>query len=81
MNNNPMDILKNMLSMGNTPQMIQQMIFQKNPQLKVLANQMKQSGMNPVQFATQYAKQNNIPIDENYISNMYQQMQSMIPKK
>ena len=81
MNNNPMDILKNMLSMGNTPQMIQQMIFQKNPQLKILANQMKQSGMNPVQFATQYAKQNNIPIDENYISNMYQQMQSMIPKK
>lgn len=81
MNNNPMDILKNMLSMGNTPQMIQQMIFQKNPQLKVLANQMKQSGMNPVQFATQYAKQNNIPIDENYISNMYQQMQNMIPKK
>ena len=79
--NNPMDIFRNMLSMGNDPRIIEQMIYQQNPQLRVLANQMKQSGLTPIQFAVQYAKQNNIPIQENYLFNMCQQMQSMTPKK
>ena len=79
--NNPMDIFRNMLSMGSDPRMIEQMIYQQNPQLRVLANQMKQSGLTPIQFAMQYAKQNNIPIQENYLFNMCQQMQSMTPKK
>ena len=78
--NNPMDIFRNMLSMGSDPRMIEQMIYQQNPQLRVLANQMKQSGLTPIQFAMQYAKQNNIPIQENYLFNMCQQMQSMTPK-
>jgi hypothetical protein len=78
--NNPLDIFRNMLSMGNDPQQIQNMIFQQNPQLKVLANQIKQSGLTPIQFVLQYAKQNNIPIQENYLLNMCQQMQSMTPK-
>lgn len=78
--NNPLDIFRNMLSMGNDPQQIQNMIFQQNPQLKILANQIKQSGLTPIQFVLQYAKQNNIPIQENYLLNMCQQMQSMTPK-
>ena len=78
--NNPLDIFRNMLSMGNDPQQIQNMIFQQNPQLKVLANQIKQSGLTPIQFVLQYAKQNNMPIQENYLLNMCQQMQSMTPK-
>lgn len=79
--NNPMDIFRNMLSMGNDPQKIQQMVLGQNPQLKVLANQIKQSGLTPIQFVLQYAKQNNIPIQENYLLSMCQQMQSMTPRK
>lgn len=81
MNNNPLDIFKNFMSMGTNPQQIQNMIFQQNPQLRVIANQMKQSGLSPVQFVMQYAKQNNLPIQENNLLTMCQQMQSMTPKQ
>lgn len=81
MNNNPINIFQSMLSMGNDPRKIQEMILNQNPNLRALANQMKQSGLNPMQFVLQYAKQNNIPIQENYLLNMCQQMQSMTPKK
>jgi len=81
MNGSPLDIFKNFMSMGTNPQQIQNMIFQQNPQLRVIANQMKQSGLSPVQFVMQYAKQNNLPIQENSLLTMCQQMQSMTPKQ
>lgn len=81
MNNNPLDIFKSFMSMGTNPQQIQNMIFQQNPQLRVLANQIKQSGLTPIQFVMQYAKQNNIPIQENALLSMCQQMESMTPKQ
>jgi hypothetical protein len=79
MNNNPMNILQQFLSMGSNPQMIQQNIFQQNPQLQVIYNQMMQSGLPPMQFVMQYARQNNI--DPNMINNMYNQMRGMIPQQ
>lgn len=79
--NNPVEIFKNFMKMGNTPKQIEEMIYQQNPQLRVLANQMKQSGLTPVEFVMQYAKQNNIPIQENSVHSMCQQMQSMTPKQ
>ena len=81
MNGNPIEIFKQFMNMGKNPKQIEEMIYQQNPQLRVIANQMKQSGMTPVQFAMQYAKQNNMPIQENYLLNMCQQMESMTPKK
>ena len=81
MNGSPLDIFKNFMSMGTNPQQIQNMIFQQNPQLKIIANQMKQSGLSPVQFVMQYAKQNNIPIQENSLLTMCQQMKGMTPKQ
>jgi hypothetical protein len=42
---------------------------------------MKESGLTPIQFAMQLAKQNNMPIQENALLSMCQQMQSMTPKK
>ena len=81
MNGSPLDIFKNFMTMGTNPQQIQNMIFQQNPQLKIIANQMQQSGLSPIQFVMQYAKQNNIPIQENSLLTMCQQMQSMTPKK
>lgn len=76
MNNNAIALFQQMLSMGNNPQQIAQAIFQQNPQLQVIANQMQQSGMSPMNFVMQYARQQNI--DPNMIQNMYQQMRGMI---
>ena len=78
---NPVDVFKQFMSMGKDPKQIEQMIYQRNPQMLALANQMKESGLNPIQFAMQYAKQNNMPIQENTLLSMCQQMQSMTPKK
>ena len=79
--NNPVEIFKRFMTMGKDPKQIEEMIYQQNPQLRVLANQMKQSGLTPVEFVMQYAKQNNIPIQENSVHSMCQQMQSMTPNK
>ena len=76
MNNNAIALFQQMLSMGNNPQQIAQAIFQQNPQLQVIANQMQQSGMSPMNFVMQYARQQNI--DPSMIQNMYQQMRGMI---
>lgn len=78
---NPMDLFKQFMTMGKDPKQIEQMIYKQNPQMLALANQMKESGLSPIQFAMQLAKQNNIPIQENVLLNMCQQMQSMTPKK
>lgn len=77
-NNNPMMLFQQMLSMGNNPQQIEQMILQQNPQLQVISNQMKQSGMSPLDFVMQYARQNNI--NPNLINQMANQMRGMLPK-
>lgn len=76
MQNNPINIFQQFLAMGNNPQQVAQMIFQQNPQLQVIANQMKQSGLAPMDFVMQYARQQNI--DPNFIQNMYNQMKGMI---
>lgn len=62
MQQNPMNMLMQMLSMGNNPQQIIQSIAAQNPQVQAVFNQMQQSGMSPQQYAMQYAKQNNINI-------------------
>lgn len=77
---NPMDLFKQFMTMGKDPKQIEQMIYKQNPQMLALANQMKESGLSPIQFAMQLAKQNNVPIQENALLNMCQQMQSMTPK-
>lgn len=79
MNNNPLGMFQQFLSMGPNPQMIQQALFQQNPQMQVIYNQMQQSGLSPVQFVMQYARQNNI--DPNMVNNMYNQMRGMIPQQ
>ena len=61
---NPLQIFSNFLNMGNNPQQIAQMIISQNPNLQAVLNHMQQSGMNPLQFAMQYAKQNNMNINE-----------------
>jgi hypothetical protein len=78
--NNAINIFKNMIAMGNDPKQVEKMILAQNPQLMALSNQIKESGLSPIDFAMKYAKQNNIPIQENALLNMCQQMQSMTPR-
>ena len=79
--NNPMEIFKNFMKMGSNPKQIEEMIYQQNPQLRVLSNQMRQSGLSPVEYVMQLAKQNNMPLQENSVQSMFQQMQDMTPKQ
>lgn len=79
--NNAINIFKNMIAMGSDPKQVEKMILAQNPQLMALSNQIKESGLTPIDFAMKVAKQNNIPIQENALLNMCQQMRSMTPKQ
>lgn len=78
---NPQQVMKQILSMNVNPQEIERVILAQNPQLQILANQMKQSGLSPMQFVMQMAKQNNIPIQENVLNNTYNEMLNMANSK
>lgn len=71
-NNNPMQQMLQMLSMSNNPNQVVQMLAQRNPNVQAILNQMQQSGMTPQQFAMQYARQNNIDI--NQVANAFRKM-------
>lgn len=67
------NLINQLLGMGTNPQQVEQVLFQRYPHLRVISNQMSQSGMSPLQFAMQVAKQNNIPIQPNIMASMFQQ--------
>ena len=71
-NNNPMQQMLQMLSMSNNPNQVVQMLAQQNPNVQAILNQMQQSGMTPQQSAMQYARQNNIDI--NQVANAFRKM-------
>ena len=60
---NPQQVIQ-MLFQGGNPQQMMQSMMQQNPQMRAIFNQQKQSGMTMEQYARQYAKQNNINIDQ-----------------
>lgn len=62
MQQNPMNILMQLMTMGNNPQQITNQILSQNPQMRIAFNQMQQSGMSTKDYVLQYAKQNNIDI-------------------
>lgn len=62
MQQGPMEVLMQMIAMGNNPQKITEQMLYQNPQVRTVFNQMQQSGLTPQQFVFQYAKQNNINI-------------------
>ena len=74
------NLISQLLGMGPNPQQVEQMLFQRYPHLRIISNQMIQSGMSPLQFAMQVAKQNNIPIQPNMMAAMFQQGMNMIPR-
>lgn len=70
MNNNPMQMIFQMMQAGNNPQQILNTIVNQNPQARALMTQIKNSGMSPQQFLSQYAKQNNIDLNNNPMVQM-----------
>ena len=60
---NPAQLLMQMMSQGNNPNLIIQNMLRNNPRLHPLMSQMQQSGLTPKEFVTQYAKQNNLNIN------------------
>lgn len=64
MNNNIVNLIMQMMTNGQNPNQVVEQIISKNQEAQVLFNQMKQSGMSIKDFTLQYAKQNNINIEE-----------------
>lgn len=62
MNNQIINMLMPLFSGNVNPNQILQGMVSKNPQMNAVLNQMKTSGMTPMQFLQQYAKQNNIDL-------------------
>ena len=59
-----MNILMQLMAGGGNPQQMLQNMIRQNPQVNAIFNQQKQSGMTMEQFVRQYAKQNNIDINQ-----------------
>lgn len=66
-NNQFMQIM-NLMRSGQNPNILINQMAQQNPQVKMMLEQFKNSGMTPQQFVYQYARQNNIDISQ--IENM-----------
>lgn len=64
MTNNIVNLIMQMMTNGQNPNQVVEQIISKNQEAQVLFNQMKQSGMSIKDFTLQYAKQNNINIDQ-----------------
>ena len=63
MNNNPMNMVYQMLSRGMNLQMMLQQMISQNPQSQFILNQVQQSGLSLRDYTLQYARQNNIDIN------------------
>lgn len=77
---NAINQFRQILTMGNDPNALQQIILQSNPQLQIIANQMQQSKMTPTQYIMQMAKQYNIPLTEQMVNNLMQSLKWFIPR-
>ena len=64
MNNNIVNLIMQMMTNGQNPNQVVEQIISKNQEAQVLFNQMKQSGMSIKDFTLQFARQNNINIDQ-----------------
>lgn len=61
--NNSIQFINQVMSMGKNPQAIVQQLINQNPQIQYIFNQVKQSGMSNKDYAINFAKQNNMDIN------------------
>lgn len=66
--NNQFLQIMNLMRSGQNPNILINQMAQQNPQIKMMLEQLKNSGMSPQQFVYQYARQNGIDISQ--IENM-----------
>lgn len=64
MNNNIVNLIMQMITNGQNPNQVVEQVINKNQEAQILFNQMKQSGMSIKDFTLQYARQNNINIED-----------------
>lgn len=64
MNNNIANLVIKMITNGQNPSQVAEQVINKNQEAQILFNQMKQSGMSIKDFTLQYARQNNINIED-----------------
>lgn len=64
MTNNIVNLIMQMMTNGQDPNQVVEQIISKNQEAQILFNQMKQSGMSIKDFTLQFARQNNINIDQ-----------------
>ena len=64
MNNNIANSVIQIITNGQNPNQVLQQMIQQNPQAQILFNQMQQSGMSIKDFTLQYARQNNINLEQ-----------------
>lgn len=79
--NNALNSFRRLMTMGRNPMELQQMILQQNPQLRIIATQMQQSGLTPSQYILQVAKQNNLPINEYMVNGLMNSLMGLIPRQ
>lgn len=64
MTNNIVNLIMQIMTNGQNPNQVVEQIISKNQEAQILFNQMKQSGMSIKDFTLQFARQNNINIDQ-----------------
>lgn len=64
MNNNIVNLIMQMITNRQNPNQVVEQVINKNQEAQILFNQMKQSGMSIKDFTLQYARQNNINIEQ-----------------
>ena len=69
-NNNFINAIMQMIGGNMNPQQILQNMMNQNPQVRAMMNQIQQSGMSPQEYLNQYAKQNNIDLNNNPLVQM-----------
>lgn len=62
--NNIANLILQIVTNGQNPNQVLQNMIRQNPQAQILFNQMQQSGMSIKDFTLQYAKQNNINLEQ-----------------
>ena len=62
MNNNVLNVLNQLIGLGNSPQQIISNALMQNPSYNMVFNQVKTSGLSMRDYVIQYARQNGIDL-------------------
>ena len=61
--NDALDMFKQMINMGSDPNQIINILTTQNPQMSYIFNEIKKSGLSPIEYAKKMAMQQNINVN------------------